>query len=160
MPPGNAREGSLCYEGVMALTKDSFQDFNKKLIADLRANKGKPTSGPFVGRPVLILSTTGAKSGAARSTPLVYGRDGERYIIIASMGGAPTNPSWFHNLVANPIVTVEVEGEAFKARATVAPEPERRRLYDKQAAKNPGFAEYEKKTTRTIPVVTLERVAA
>lgn len=132
--------------------------FNDDLIADFRAH-GKVTKGPFLGRDVLLLTTKGAKSGLERTSPLVYSRDGERLVVIASKGGAPTNPGWFHNLKADPIVNVELGGERFAARANEArPESERRRLYDQHAVKNPGFKDYEKKTTRRIPAVTLERI--
>ncbi len=132
--------------------------FNEGLIEDFRAH-GKVTRGPFVGRDVLLLTTTGAQSGRERTNPLVYSRDGERLVVIASKGGAPTHPSWFHNLRKHPIVTVELGGERFPARATAAaPESERRRLYDQHAVRNPGFRDYEKKTTRRIPAVILERI--
>src|ERR1700716_1258684 len=96
-----------------------WNDFNRALIADMRAHGGKATSGPFMGRDVLILTTRGAKSGEVREIPLVYTRDGDRYVIIASKGGAPTNPSWYHNLVTTPDVTLEILGEKFPARARV-----------------------------------------
>ncbi len=132
--------------------------FNDDLIADFRAH-GKVTKGPFLGRDVLLLTTKGAKSGLERTNPLVYSRDGERLVIIASKGGSPTNPGWFHNLKANPVVTVELGGERFAARANIAaPETERRRLYDQHSVKNPGFRDYERKTTRRIPAITLERI--
>ena len=136
----------------------SYGDFNTNLIKDIRAN-GKATSGPFVGREVLILSTRGARSGEARETPLVYTRDGDRYVIIASKGGAPTHPHWFHNLQAHPEVTVEAGGEKFKARAEVIDGDDYERLYQHHASINPGFNEYRKQTTRHIPVVVLERIS-
>jgi deazaflavin-dependent oxidoreductase (nitroreductase family) len=135
---------------------ERFNNFNQGLTADLRANAGKPTSGPFVGRPVLILNNTGAKSGEVRETPVVYTRDGDNYVIIASKGGAPTHPGWFHNLVANPDVKLEVLGQTIPARARVAEGAEHDRLYDAQARTMPAFAEYQKNTTRKIPVVVLE----
>ena len=131
-------------------------DFQKNVITEFRANGGK-VGGMFEGQPMLLLTTTGAKSGQPRLIPLVYTTDGERLVVIASKGGAPTNPDWFRNLVANPTVTVEVGSETFQARASVAASPERERLYDQQAALMPGFAEYQRKTTRQIPVVVLER---
>jgi deazaflavin-dependent oxidoreductase (nitroreductase family) len=136
-------------------------DWNKGLIDDLRAHDGQATSGMFVGRPMIILTTTGAKSGRRRSTPLTYSRDGDRYVIVASQGGASSHPAWYHNLEADPHVTAEVGGETFQARATVADEPERRRLYDQHAESHPGlgFKGYETKTTRVIPVIMLEREA-
>jgi deazaflavin-dependent oxidoreductase (nitroreductase family) len=132
--------------------------FNEGLIQDFRAH-GKVTKGPFVGRDVLLLTTKGAKSGLERTNPLVYSQEGDKLVIVASKGGAPTNPGWYHNLRKQPIVTVELGGERFAARANVAkPESERRRLYDQHAVKNPGFKDYEKRTSRRIPVITLERI--
>jgi deazaflavin-dependent oxidoreductase (nitroreductase family) len=136
----------------------SFQDFNRNLIKDLRENKGKATSGPFAGRDVLILTTKGAKSASERENPLVYTRDGQHYVVVASKGGAPMHPSWFHNLVKHPEVTVEVGGERFKARAHIPQGDEYERLYQQHASTNPQFHEYRSKTTRQIPVVVLERI--
>jgi deazaflavin-dependent oxidoreductase (nitroreductase family) len=138
-------------------TSNRWTSFNDALIADFRAHGGKASSGPFVGRPLLLLTTVGARSGQSRTTPLVYTRDGERYVVIASKGGAPTNPAWYHNLRARPTVTIEVGEERFDADASVAEGAERRRLYDQQAALMPGFADYERRTDRTIPVVMLDR---
>ena len=135
----------------------SFEDFNRGLIADLRAHGGKPTGGPFKGRDVLILTTKGAKSGEVRENPLVYHRDKGKYVIVASKGGAPTNPSWFHNLRAHPTVTVEVLGEKFQAKAHIAEGAEYERLYQQHADISPTFHEYRAKTTRKIPVIVLER---
>lgn len=132
--------------------------FNDRLIDDFRAHDGQITSGPFTGRSLLLLTTTGAKTGEVRTNPLAYSRDGDRFVIVASKGGAPRNPDWFHNLRAHPEVTVELGPEKFRARATVADDAERRRLYDQHAAKMPAFADYEKKTARKIPVVVLERI--
>lgn len=134
----------------------SNNDFNQQVIAEFRANDGK-VGGPFAGSPMLLLTTTGAKSGQSRTTPLVYTTDGDRIVIIASKAGAPTNPDWYHNLVAHPTATVEMGAEKFQTRATVAEGAERERLYNHQAEQMPGFAEYQKKTTRQIPVVVLER---
>ncbi len=134
----------------------NLNDFNQQVIAEFRANDGK-VGGPFADRPMLLLTTTGAKSGQLRMAPLVYTTDGDRMVIIASKGGAPTNPDWYHNLVANPVATVEVGTEKYQARATVTEGTERERLFNQQAEMMPGFAEYQKKTTRQIPVVVLER---
>jgi deazaflavin-dependent oxidoreductase (nitroreductase family) len=131
-------------------------DWNSKLIEEFHANGGK-VGGPFEGAPLLLLTTTGAKSGQRRTTPLVYMPDGDRMIIFATKAGAPTNPDWYHNLVAHPQVTVEVGTETFEAASVVITGEERNRLYAQQAAKNPGFAEYETKTTRLIPVIALKR---
>lgn len=134
-----------------------YQTFNQALIAEFRANEGK-VSGQFAGRPLLLLSTTGARSGQTRTSPLAYTTDGEHYVIIASKGGAPTHPDWYHNLVANPIVTVEVGTEQFQARATVAEGEERMRLFNQMAARMPGFGEYQRKVERQLPVIVLERL--
>jgi len=136
----------------------SFAAMTVLLITDFRANGGHVTSGPFAGRPVLLLTTTGARSGQARLAPLVYSREGDDYVIVASKGGAPTRPAWYHNLLANPVVTVEVGGKTFEARARVTEGAERDRLFAQRVAANPNFAEYQKKTTRVIPVVVLERL--
>lgn len=135
-----------------------INDFNRRIIEEFRANGGE-TFGPFKGRNLLLLTTTGAKSGEQRTTPLVYSRDGDRLVIIASMGGAPKHPAWFHNITANPEVTLEVGTEKFSARASVAEGAERDRLYAQQAAEMPAFNEYQEKTTRRIPVVVLQRQA-
>jgi deazaflavin-dependent oxidoreductase (nitroreductase family) len=134
----------------------TYQDFNRNLIVDLRANGGRATSGPFSGGSLVILTTVGARSGETRENPLAYTRDGENFVVIASKGGAPTHPAWFHNVVANPDVKLEVLGETIPARARVAEGEEHDRLYAAQAEVMPGFAEYQKKTTRKIPVVVLE----
>jgi deazaflavin-dependent oxidoreductase (nitroreductase family) len=135
-----------------------MHDFNTEIIEQFRANSGTMTSGPFKGAPLLLLTTKGAKSGQTRVNPLVYTRDGDRYVIIASKGGSPTNPDWFHNVVANPEVTLEVGPRRFAARASLAEGADRDRLYNAQAAMMPGFAEYQRKTTRRIPVVILEPI--
>ena len=132
----------------------NINDRNKNIIEEFRENDGK-VGGNFAGRTLLLLHTTGAKSGQERINPVAYVKDGDRFVIIASKGGAPTNPAWYYNIVANPRVTVEVGTEQFQAQATIAKEPERRRLYDKMVAMMPGFADYERKTTRVIPVIVL-----
>ena len=132
--------------------------WNDSIIAQFRANGGQMTSGPFTGRTLLLLTTKGAKTSVERTSPLVYSRDGERFVIVASKGGAPTHPAWYHNLRAHPEVTLEVGKEKFRARASVATAAERRRLYDKHAERMPAFWDYEKRTTRKIPVVVLERI--
>ncbi len=136
---------------------DEITDFNRALIAEFRANGGTVT-GPFEHAPLLLLTTTGAKSGLPRTSPVVYTTDGDRLVVIASMGGAPTHPAWYHNLVANPTVTVELPGEQFEARAVPAQDDERARLYRAQADLMPTFDEYQQKTNREIPVVVLERL--
>jgi len=137
----------------------AFAAMTEALIVDVRAHHGEVTSGPFAGRPVLLLTTTGAKTGQPRLTPVVYTRDGDRYVIVASKGGSPTHPAWYGNLEANPIVTAEVGGERFKARAIVVEGAERDRLYAAHAAAYPQFNDYQQRTSRVIPVVLLERLA-
>ena len=135
-----------------------WNDFNQNLIAEYRANGGQVT-GQFAGAPLLLLTTTGAKSGQPRTAPVAYTADGDRLLVIASKGGAPTHPDWYHNLVANPEVTVEVGTETFPARATVPDGEERDRLFNQMAAQMAGFTDYQRNTTRRIPVVVLERTA-
>ena len=134
-----------------------YHNWNQAIIAEFRANGGK-VGGNFAGSTLLILHTTGAKSGKEHVNPVVYFEDGGRLVIIASKAGAPTNPDWYHNLRANPLVTVEVGTEQYRAQAEIAAEPERTRLFAKMVSLSPGFAEYERKTSRVIPVVTLTRV--
>jgi deazaflavin-dependent oxidoreductase (nitroreductase family) len=134
-----------------------INDFNRNLIAEFRANGGRVTGG-FEHAPLLLLTTVGARSGEARTTPVVYTTDGDRLVVIASMGGAPKHPAWYHNLVANPEVTVELPTETFTARAVVTSGEERARLYRAQADLMPNFDEYAAATDREIPVIVLERV--
>jgi deazaflavin-dependent oxidoreductase (nitroreductase family) len=136
----------------------AMKQFNQQVIDEFRANGGE-TTGPFAGAPLLLLTTTGAKSGQARTSPVVHTRDGDRYVIIASKAGAPTNPDWYHNLVANPRATIEVGTETIPVEAEIAEGDERARLYAAQAALMPNFDEYTKLTTRQIPVVILTPVA-
>ncbi len=131
-------------------------DFNTQIIEEFRANAGV-VSGQFSGAPLLLLSTTGAKSGQDRVHPMMYRAEGKRMFVFASKAGAPTNPDWYHNLVAHPEVTVEVGAERFGAKARVVTGAERDRIYASHAAEYPGFAEYEEKTDRIIPVVELVR---
>jgi deazaflavin-dependent oxidoreductase (nitroreductase family) len=134
-----------------------FNAFNQGIVEEFRANHGV-VGGPFEGAPMILVTHTGAKSGVERTTPLVYTRDGDDVVIIASMGGAPKHPAWFHNIQANPRVTVEVGDDTYVADATILTEgPERQRLYDQQAALMPNFAEYQEKTSRVIPVVVLSK---
>jgi deazaflavin-dependent oxidoreductase (nitroreductase family) len=132
-----------------------MDDFNRAIIEEFRANDGK-VGGPFEGAPVLLLTATGAKSGQRRTTPVVYLPDGDRLVIFASKGGAPTNPGWYHNLRANPSATVEVGTDTVDVDAVVTEGDERDRLFRKQAALYPQFADYEQKTTRQIPVIALQ----
>lgn len=131
-------------------------DFNKAIIDEFRANEGK-VGGGFAGAPMILVHHRGAKSGTERVSPLVYQDDGDNIVVFASMGGAPNNPQWFHNLVANPETTVEVGTETIPVRARVAQGDERERIFTKQKELIPVFADYEAKTTREIPVVVFER---
>ena len=133
------------------------QDRNKSIIDEFRTHEGK-VGGWFEGKTLLLLHTKGAKSGQERINPTAYVKDGDRFVVIASKGGAPTNPDWYYNILANPLVTVEVGTEKFQARATVAEEPERTRLYNKMVEIMPGFDDYRRKTTRAIPVIVLTPV--
>ena len=136
-----------------------MSDWNKKTIEEFRANRGK-VGGAFEGAPMLLLHTTGAKSGAERVNPVVYQQVGDDVAVFASKAGAPTNPDWFHNIRANPEVSAEIGTETVPLRARVAEGEERERIWAKQKDLMPGFAEYEEKTSRTIPVVILERASA
>ena len=133
------------------------RDWNTKIIEEFRAKQGK-VGGMFEGLPILLLHHTGAKTRKVRVNPLAYQADGDRLVIFASKGGASTNPDWLHNLKANPHATVEVGTETFDVRARVTEGDERERLWKRQKEIMPGFADYEQKTTRQIPVVVLERV--
>ena len=131
-------------------------DWNTKIIEEFRANEGR-VGGNFEGSPLLLLTTTGRRTGQRRVNPVMYLADGDRLLVFASKGGAPTNPDWYHNLVADPHVSVEVGNEQFDAQATVLAGEERDRLYAEQARRYPGFAEYQASTNRVIPVVALVR---
>jgi deazaflavin-dependent oxidoreductase (nitroreductase family) len=144
------------YFTLEAILMSDPKDWNKAVIEEFRANKGK-VGGHFENATLVLVHTTGAKSGLERINPMMGMADGDRIIVIASKGGAPEHPAWFNNLVANPEVVVEYGEETFKARAAVPEEPERSKLYSKMAEKYPFFADYEQKTTRAIPVVTLNR---
>ncbi|TMK27071.1 MAG: nitroreductase family deazaflavin-dependent oxidoreductase [Actinobacteria bacterium] len=133
-------------------------DFNRAIIDEFRANEGR-VGGPFEGSPVLLLTSTGAKSGERRTTPVMYLPDGERMVVFASKGGAPTNPAWYHNLLAHPAATVEVGPETVDVNAVVTSGEDRERLFNRQAELYPQFADYARKTTREIPVVALERAS-
>jgi deazaflavin-dependent oxidoreductase (nitroreductase family) len=132
--------------------------WNQKVIEEFRASGGK-MGGQFAGAPLLLLTSTGAKTGRERTTPVMYLADGDRLAVFATKAGAPTNPDWYHNLLGHSRATVEVGAETFEVDAEVASREERDRLYAIQAERYPGFAEYETMTTRVIPVVLLKRVA-
>ena len=133
----------------------NWNDWNAKIIEEFRTNEGK-VGGDFEGAPLLLLHTTGAKTGRPHVTPLMYLPDEERYVVFASKGGAPEHPDWFHNVVSNPDVTIEVGTSTMPARAEVISGPARDELYARQVERRPQFGDYERKTSRTIPVVALE----
>ena len=141
----------------ITIDKEIMEDFNKKIIEEFRTNKGV-VGGPFNGMKLLLLTTKGAKSGKEYTNPLAYTNEGDKFVIIASKGGAPTNPGWYYNLLAHPEVTIEVGTEKFKVRATDTKDPERDRLYDQQAKEYPTFNDYKAKTSRVIPVFLLEKI--
>jgi deazaflavin-dependent oxidoreductase (nitroreductase family) len=143
----------------MANDPQALNNLNERVIAEFRANQGKVSgSALFEGMPVLLMTMTGAKSGRIITRPVCYSRDGDAIVVIASYGGAPRNPPWYHNLVANPVITVEIGTEKFKAMATVSIGKERQRLFDKVAKEIPAFGEYQKKTARQLPVLVLNRI--
>ena len=137
-------------------------NWNDNIIAEFHDNDGK-VGGPFAGAHLLLLTTKGAKSGQPRVAPMMYFTEGDAMYVIASKGGAPTNPDWYHNLVANPEVHVEQATDAgivtFDATAEPVTDAERDRLFGIFSARNPGFAGYQEKTSRVIPVVALHRTA-
>lgn len=160
----------------MSTTNDFIQNFNQSLIAEFRTTAGKmdsPAAQKLIAvmtggsldeqtakfPSLLLLTTIGAKSGQPRIAPLAYTTDGDNLVIIASKGGAPSNPDWYYNLLANPTVTVEVGSEKFQAQAVVAEGEERERLYAKMVEQLPQFSGYQKKTSRRMPIVVLKRTA-
>lgn len=133
------------------------QDRNRKIVEEFRSNGGR-VGGPFEGAPVLLLHTTGARTGLERVTPLMYLEADGAYTVFATKGGAPTNPDWFHNLLAHPLTDIEVGTETRRVRARVAEGEERELLWEQQKSRFPTFAAYETRTSRRIPVVALEPV--
>ena len=142
---------SLAVDDAVAMDR-----FNQLLIAEFRANGGK-LSGQFTGLPMLLLNTIGARSGLPRTTPVGYVREGDAYVIMASKSGAPTNPDWYHNLLAHGMATVEVGDERFEVTPTVVEGLERDRLWERIVAQWPMAADYARATMRRIPVIVLER---
>lgn len=135
-----------------------MSDWNAKIIEEFRANSGK-VGGPFEGAPILLLHTTGARTGQERVHPMMYRPIDGGYAVFASKAGAPTNPDWYHNLVVNPDVRAEIGTQTLPMRARVADDAEREPIWTAQKTDYPGFQEYEEKTTRQIPVVILEPVS-
>jgi deazaflavin-dependent oxidoreductase (nitroreductase family) len=130
--------------------------FTKALIADMRAHGGDVTQGPMAGRTLLVLTTTGAKTGGPRMAVVTYTRDGDAYVVAASKSGMPDNPAWFANLVANPTVTIEAEGKTTQAKAVVAEGADRDTLWDRHVQAHPQFGDYPGKTGgRVIPMIRL-----
>ncbi|GAA1276739.1 nitroreductase/quinone reductase family protein [Sphaerisporangium rubeum] len=134
-------------------------DFNESVIEEFRANAGR-VGGPFTDARLILLTTTGARSGAPHTTPVGYLPDGERILVIASAGGAPRHPAWYHNLVANPVVTVETGLFTYEAHATVLTGEERDEIFARAAEADPGWAAYQAKTSRVLPVVALRQAFA
>jgi deazaflavin-dependent oxidoreductase (nitroreductase family) len=134
----------------------TFHDFNRQIIDEFRANAGQ-VGGMFAGAPLLLLTTTGAKTGKTHIVPLAYTVDDGRYVVIGSKGGHTTHPDWFYNLRAHSEVTVEIGTESFPARAAIPAGAERQRLFDQMVRQMPNFAVYQSKTTRQLPVIVLER---
>ncbi len=135
---------------------NDMKSWNEAIIAEFRSNAGK-VGGQFEGAPILLLHSTGAKSGAERISPMMYQQVGEDIAVFASKAGAPTNPDWYHNLKANPSATIEIGTETFGVVAREVVGAERDAIWTKQKADYPGFAGYEAATTRTIPVVILTK---
>lgn len=135
---------------------EDINDFNEQIMAEFRANGGD-VGGPFTGVPMVIVHHTGARSGIVRHAPLAYLPDGDDVVIFASKGGDPTNPAWYHNLIANPDTTIELGTETVEVHVREATGAERDALFERQKQAMPPFAEYEARTTRIIPVLVLER---
>lgn len=130
--------------------------YNQTLISDFRATRGEP-DWPFEGRPLLLLTTTGARTGQPRTTPMMYIPDGDGWLVIASNAGAPKHPDWYHNIVAHPGVTIEIGAETLPATARVVTHPERQTLWERVVAQYPFFADHQAKVAREIPVIRLQR---
>ncbi len=133
-------------------------NWEEHLIADLRANGGRPSSGPLAGHPLLVMLSTGAKSGKPRRAILTYTRDGGDYIVAGTKSGAPTDPAWVGNIRANDRVILEVANETFPASAAIVESSERDRLWDRHVAELPWFAAYPQQSGRVIPVIRLSRL--
>lgn len=131
--------------------------WTRSLIADMRDHGGRPSGGPMAGKPLIVLTSIGAKSGEPRTAIVTYHKDGDRWAIAASKGGDPKDPQWFHNLEAHPDVTIEVDNEQVPVHAVITSGAERDRLWNDHVAALPEFGEYPKKTDRVIPMILLER---
>jgi deazaflavin-dependent oxidoreductase (nitroreductase family) len=137
------------------MTETDAEAWEAALLADMRAHDGAVTQGPLAGHPLLVMTSIGAKSGAARRAILTFSRDGRDYVVAGTAGGAPTDPGWIHNVTANPEVTLERGGEPFPATAGLIRGDERDRLWEAHVRALPWFAEYPAQTGRTIPMVRL-----
>lgn len=135
---------------------DAMKAMNADLVAGFRA-RGGHLGGDFEGVPLLLLTTTGARTGTRRTTPVLYTRDGDSYLVIASKSGAATHPDWYHNLLANPRASIEVGGQQRQVRARIAGGDERQRLFGQHAAVLPNYAAYQRRTSRRLPVIVLEQ---
>jgi deazaflavin-dependent oxidoreductase (nitroreductase family) len=141
------------------MTESDYAAFENAMIEDMRAHDGQVTTGPLAGEPLLVMTSTGAKTGQPRRAILNFTRDGADYVVAGTAGGSPTAPSWLANVKANPDVAVEAEGRTFKARASVAEPADRDRLWDGHVAALPKFAGYPEQTGRVIPMVRLSPIA-
>jgi deazaflavin-dependent oxidoreductase (nitroreductase family) len=137
------------------VTDSDPNDFENAVIADMRAHDGAVTTGPLAGHPLLIMTSTGAKSGLPRRSLLTLSGDGGDYVVAGTAGGSPKAPSWIHNLRPNPRVTIEVGTQTFDATASIAEGPERDRLWEQHVAALPWFAAYPEQTGRVIPLARL-----
>ena len=135
---------------------DDLNEFNRQIMEEFRANGGQ-CGGSFTGVPLVIVHHTGAKSGVVRHAPLAYLPNGDDVVIFGSKGGQPTNPAWYHNLIAHPDTVIELGTELVAVHVREAFGAERDELFDRQKKASPAFAEYEAATTRIIPVLVLER---
>ena len=131
--------------------------WTRNLIADMREHGGRPSAGPMAGKPLIVLTSIGAKTGEPRTAIVTYHKDGDRWAIAASKGGDPKNPQWFYNLKAHPDVTIEVDNQQVPVHAVFTSGAERDRLWNDHVAQLPEFGEYPKKTDRVIPMILLER---
>lgn len=135
-----------------------MSDWNEGIIDEFRANDGR-VGGVFEGKPLLLLHHRGARTGVERVSPLMYRRVGTSYAVFASKGGADSNPDWYHNLNANPEVTIEVGIDKLDVRARLAEGEEQDAIWDRQKREHPQFADYERKTSRArIPVIVLDPI--
>ena len=141
------------------MSDTDYVAFQDAMIEDMRAHGGQVTTGPLAGEPLLVMISTGARTGRPRRAILNFSRDGADYVVAGTAGGSPKNPSWLANVRADPEVSVEAEGRTFKARASIADGADRDRLWQQHVAILPRFADYPKQTGRVIPMVRLTPIA-